>query len=54
MKSTEMTLFDASGRRKYLVESEFKAFLAAAETLPRESALIAMRWPTQAGASQRF
>lgn len=34
MKSTEMTLFDASGRRKYLVESEFKAFLAAAETLP--------------------
>ncbi len=34
MNSTEMTLYDADGRRKYLVESEFKAFLAAAETLP--------------------
>lgn len=34
MNSTEMTLYDANGRRKYLVESEFKAFLAAAETLP--------------------
>ena len=34
MKSTEMSLYDANGRRKYLVESELTAFLKAAEKLP--------------------
>jgi integrase/recombinase XerD len=34
MNSSEWSLFDSEGRRKYLVESEFKAFIAAADTLP--------------------
>ena len=34
MKSTEMSLYDAQGHRKYLVESELVAFLRAAESLP--------------------
>ena len=39
MNASEMSLYDANGRRKYLVESEFKAFLAAAKELPpREQA----------------
>lgn len=39
MIATENSLFDADGRRKYLVESELKQFLAATERLaPRERA----------------
>jgi integrase len=34
MNAAENSLFDAEGRRKYLVETELKEFIAATESLP--------------------